>query len=117
MSAETVSPRISTPVYYHREYENDLPKEEQENSLLDQCKRVSTVALPFISLYKPLSFPLSLTLGGVRVISTFSQLLSEIQNGNVKDALYAVLLKKSPMEEPLEMQKTNVFAFCSTKVS
>ncbi len=91
MSAVAASPQISTPVYYHREYENDLPKEEVENSILDQCKRVSLVALPFISLYKPLSLPVSLGMGGLRIVTSLSQLISELQNGDISGTLYACL--------------------------
>ncbi len=75
---------ISTPSVYHREYENDLPKpNEVTDNTLSQFLRVTQVALPFISLYKPLGQPLSIVLGSTRVISTVAQMIEAISS---KDA-------------------------------
>jgi len=91
----TITQRASQSVYYHREYKNDIPnvksEESQDSSLADQCKRVALVALPFISLYKPLSFPLSLAMGGLRTVTCVQQLLESIKSGNSKEIPYAML--------------------------
>lgn len=89
MTYNTNNLKISSPEYYHREYKNDLPDKESGNYYLDQCKRLTLVALPFISLYKPLSFPLSLILGGLRSFTSISHFLSDIQNGSLKENSYA----------------------------
>jgi hypothetical protein len=83
--------KISEPVYYHREYKNDLGEKNQGPSWRQQCQRVATVALPFFSLSKPLSLPISLGMGGLRTFSCASQLLSSIQQGNGKDIPYQLL--------------------------
>lgn len=84
------------PSYYHREYSNDIKvpskKSWSDQSNLDRLQRVTTVALPFITLYKPLSFPVSLALGGLRTVSKVSGLISSIQNGeNSKAIAYQTL--------------------------
>src|ERR1700731_2067414 len=95
MSSTAITLRSSQPVYYHREYKNDIPNTKSEelhdSSLANQCKRVALVALPFISLYKPLSFPLSLAMGGLRTVTCVQQLLESIRRGNSKEIPYAML--------------------------
>lgn len=56
-----------------------------------KCQRVATVALPFFSLYKPLSLPISLGMGALRTFSSVNQLLASIQQGNGKDIPYQLL--------------------------
>ena len=83
MAALSRTQEISTPVVYHREYENDLPKKgEVVNPFLSQCLRVTQVALPFLSLYKPLGQPLSIVLGSTRVISSVAQMINAISSGD-----------------------------------
>lgn len=91
MSVEKVNYPITEPGYYHREYSNDLPQESSSNDFLYQCKRVGFVALPFLSLYKPLSFHLSLTMGGLRSITCFSQLVDALHQGNIDQSIYAFI--------------------------
>ncbi|HEX2582796.1 MAG TPA: ankyrin repeat domain-containing protein [Chlamydiales bacterium] len=79
-----ISPNKSKEIpYYHREYKNDVKElsPEKEASWMDQAQRVGILALPFLSLYKPLSFPISLGMGGVRVLTNGSQLAQAIQAG------------------------------------
>lgn len=97
MSSIVLSPEtgvITEPPYYHREYKNDVPKEcgnSLDNSWVNTAQRVAFTALPFISLYKPLSFPLSLAMGGLRTFTCVSQLLQSIKNGNTQEIPYAML--------------------------
>lgn len=87
--------RMNQPIYYHREYKNDIPhiksEESQESSFAELGKRVASAALPFISLYKPLSFPLSLGLGGLRTVTCVQQLLDSIKSGHSEEIPYALL--------------------------
>lgn len=83
--------KIQNPEYFHREYENDLPKETSENYYVDQCKRIALVALPFLSLYKPVGFSLSMVMGGLRSITSISQMVSELQSGDLSSSAYALL--------------------------
>ena len=85
---------ISDPFYYHREYSHDIPepkKDSEPKTVLHDIQRVGMVALPFISLYKPLSFPLSLAMGGLRVITCLSQLLATMQHGEARGIAYQAL--------------------------
>lgn len=59
-----------TPPYYHRQYENDLPQDKTSSSYAEVAKRTAHIALPFLSLYRPLGTVLSLTMGSVRVITS-----------------------------------------------
>jgi len=60
---------LMAPAYYHREYENDLPKEKMEEESL--AKRVTLVALPFIALYTPIGKPLTIALDSMRGITSY----------------------------------------------
>ncbi|MBY0529615.1 MAG: hypothetical protein K2P51_05430 [Rhabdochlamydiaceae bacterium] len=83
---------ISKPSYYHREYKNDIKEpKEKASSWLNQSQRVAKAALPFVSLYQPLSRPLSLALGSLRTYSSITELMSEISKGNVKEVPYHLL--------------------------
>lgn len=86
--------RSSEPIYYYREYKNDVPKKNEkcsEDSWATYSKRVALVALPYLSLYKPVSFPLSLAMGGMRVYTSFAQLIESIKMGDAKNISYAWL--------------------------
>jgi ankyrin repeat protein len=91
MPLESCCKKISEPTYYHREYKNDIGEKAQGPSWTHQCQRIATVALPFFSLYKPLSLPISLGMGTLRTFSSINQLLGSIQQGNGKDIPYQLL--------------------------
>lgn len=81
-------------VYSHRDYGNDFPK-KCENQLLEQSIRIVQVALPFLSLYKPFSAPLSIALGSARVITTFSEMLAAVKEKDsclIKRALLKLIV-------------------------
>ncbi len=92
-TVNTVNSGNVEPFYYHREYRNDIPEAEQtvEKTWLQEAQRVGFIALPFISLYKPLSFPLSLALGGLRVLSCGSELLASIQRDDMDQIAYQLV--------------------------
>ncbi len=91
MSAKSVLGAISEPIYYHREYDNDVGEKFEENSWGYQCQRIVVVALPFFSLYRPLSFPISLGMGALRIFSNAHQLFANIQQGNSSHIHYQCL--------------------------
>jgi hypothetical protein len=62
------------PPYHHRQYENDLQRDPD-----DLLKRITLTALPFLSLVKPLSQPISIGMNGLRVWNSFDQLLTTIE--------------------------------------
>ena len=66
---------IYTPDILHRRFDFDMP------DIRDTAKRVSLAALPFIGLYKPAGFALSVGMGGARVISHLQKLSSADQSG------------------------------------
>src|SRR5207237_1398579 len=82
--------RIDEP-YYHRDYKNDVSDVQFDDSWIDQCKRVGLVALPFVSLYKPLSLPLSLAMGGMRTVTSVAGLLESIKGAQPVNISLAVL--------------------------
>lgn len=91
MSFKTNALDVSEPIFYHREFTNDIGEPSDENSWLDVCKRTGTVALPFVSLYKPLSLPLSLAMGGLRTLNSISCLATAIQESGAGEIGYALL--------------------------
>lgn len=94
MSVNAVNSRNAEPFYYHREFINDIPEAGNaagEKTWLQEAQRMGFIALPFISLYKPLSFPLSLTLGGFRVLTCGSELLTSIQREDAQQIAYQLV--------------------------
>jgi ankyrin repeat protein len=115
MNSNTAIKNISEPAIYHREYENDLPKKEDvQSSILGQCLRVTQVALPFISLYKPIGQPLSIVLGSARVISSVAQMVNAISSKDsnaigktaLETAIATTALACSILAHPLGMVVT-----------
>lgn len=90
MSLECVSNANKVP-YYHREYAHDVGKEKEAHAWMDEGKRIALVALPFLSLYKPLSFPLSLAMGAVRTWTCITDLVGNIQKGSATEIAYSCL--------------------------
>ncbi|HSX38718.1 MAG TPA: ankyrin repeat domain-containing protein [Chlamydiales bacterium] len=87
---------FTEPDYYHREYSNDIgsvPKSKpwSDQTGLERLQRVTGIALPFISLYKPMDFPLSLGMGGLRTISSLSCLASVMKHEERKEITYQLL--------------------------
>lgn len=75
---------IQQPVYYHHDYEKDFPSPENtpiEKTWLEDAQRIGVIALPFLSLYKPLSFQLSIATGSLRVVSCSLALLHSCKQG------------------------------------
>jgi len=98
MTAVVNPVRPLNPPYYHREYSNDIDRPHEEPSNIyphkepsNIYKRVTLVALPFLSLYKPLSLPISLGMGATRVYTSANQLISDIQSGDCKRISFDVL--------------------------
>lgn len=83
--------RLTEPAYYHREYSNDIRKKDSDNAWIHQAQRAALVALPFISLYKPLSFPLSLATGSMRAFTSIAQLLENMRRGDSYNIPYAMV--------------------------
>lgn len=87
---------ISEPPYFHRQYENDIPKKEkaqkkEEGGIYDQCVRVGLVALPIISLYRPFSKSLSLFSDCSRTITSLLGLIQNLSEQNIKGSAKASL--------------------------
>ncbi len=85
---------IKSPYYVHREFANDLGRITQENEhswMMNTSKRVALVALPFASLYKPYSFPLSVATGGLRIFHSLTELHARIGQNNFKGISYEFL--------------------------
>lgn len=95
MSSQITTLSIFEPIYYHREYKNDLPAtsvaKADETSWINTGQRITVAALPFISLYKPMSFPLSLVTGGLRSYTAITQLMESFSGGNSHDISFALL--------------------------
>ena len=63
---------IKIPDYFHRDYENDLPKQENKKDFYALSIRLARVALPFISLYQPAGKALSVVTGLTRTLTSIS---------------------------------------------
>lgn len=93
--------KLEEPVFYHREYSNDVKPVEKDS----YAKRIALVALPFLSLYKPLSFVLSLTLGSLRTLTSFQN----FQWGSLLQTTLAVIsLAGTIFAHPLGMLLTTI---------
>lgn len=98
---------INPPIYYHREYSNDIKIEE--NDYFNGIKRIALVALPFLSLYKPFSFSLSLILGGFRSVTTFAQSLQNPELATfLQTSIALIALGGTLFAHPLGMLVTTV---------
>lgn len=84
---------LKTPEYFHRDYENDLPTHEDKHTWAYQTQRVVHVALPFISLYKPIGTALAIGSSSSRVLSSSFELASAINEGDTAKIGKAVLNK------------------------
>ncbi len=82
---------VKIPEYFHREYANDVNIKAEDKSVLNQCKRIACVALPFISLYKPAGFALSLGMGSCRALSDTVNLYEVAQAGTQQEILDQLL--------------------------
>src|SRR5579883_2230555 len=82
---------LKVPSFYHRQYDNDIPKTDEPKTAFDQCKRVGSVALPFIGLCKSFAMPLSLVSDGMRSISSLSKLVAAYQAGDNSQIASGVL--------------------------
>ena len=83
--------QINEPTYQHREYKNDIADVKFQDSWADPCKRIGFAVLPFISLYKPLRFPLSLTMGGMRTVTSVTHVIESLKGDQPKNIPVAVL--------------------------
>lgn len=77
--------QIREPSFYHREYDNDVKHLKPKNSIIQQAQRISIIALPFLSLYKPLGFAISIVMNATRSFSCLNQLRDAIIRGERKD--------------------------------
>ncbi len=82
---------VRDPFYYHREYGNDVKIGPSDDTWAHTAQRLGLVALPFISLYKPLSFPLSLGLGGLRTWTAIAELQESLYLQDLSRSSYALL--------------------------
>ncbi len=64
----------------HREYKNDVTVERKDNSWTELGKRLAVNSVPFLSLYKPFSFPVMVGTSVLRVYSAVSNLIASSQN-------------------------------------
>ena len=76
------------PPYYHREYSNDTPSETESPNIYE---RVALVAIPFLSLSKPLSVPISFVMGATRVYTSVNQLITDVESGDCQSISLAIL--------------------------
>ncbi len=64
----------------HREYKNDIKIERKDNSWTELGKRLAVNSVPFLSLYKPFSYPVMIGTSALRVYSAVSNLVASSQN-------------------------------------
>lgn len=77
---------------YIRNFDNDLPSQLPEQcTWAGQVARVAKVALPYLSLYQPISQPLTLAMGAVRSLNSAHSLVAAIQSGERLAILRAVV--------------------------
>ncbi len=82
---------LKIPDYFHREYSNDINHKVEDSTVLKQCKRMTLIALPFISLYKPAGMAISLGMGSCRALSDAVNLYGVTQVGTQQEILDQLL--------------------------
>lgn len=70
---------ISSPVYYYRQYEHDIPAPPCQPQKLSRVQSVLTAALPILSFIPPVRTPLSVGLGALRNVTHLQSILEGIQ--------------------------------------
>lgn len=85
MTNLAIEEKINQPAYYHREYENDVKDLPTTNPFLQNAQRIGIIALPFLSLYKPLGSVISTGMNTSRSISCLFQTKNAIAKGDAKD--------------------------------
>lgn len=63
---------LKIPEYFYREYAHDLQSQPKQ-AYLSKAVRLTAVALPFISLYRPIEKPLAASMGLIRAFTSLSQ--------------------------------------------
>ncbi|NGX34601.1 MAG: hypothetical protein K1060chlam1_00954 [Candidatus Anoxychlamydiales bacterium] len=79
---------ISSPVYYYRQFENDL-NHFIENPYIQKTKKIFNVALPFLSLYGPIQRPLTIGLSALRAATHIPSIFYFAYNKNYKKASFS----------------------------
>jgi hypothetical protein len=116
MSSRTIASKTQDPIYFHREYQNDIVSKTSQISWLEHGKRAALVALPFVSLYRPIGSHLALGVGAIRTVTCFSQLADAIQQGKnreipsqlIQSSIAAISLAGTFFAHPIGMVVTTV---------
>lgn len=89
MFKNITSPDVpNQPVYYHRDYEHDIPKGGMEESYV---KRIALTALPFIALYRPAGWAFSISMDSLRGVSSLSDAATACQQTDIGNIAKSVL--------------------------
>ncbi|NGX32634.1 MAG: hypothetical protein K1060chlam4_00684 [Candidatus Anoxychlamydiales bacterium] len=79
---------ISNPVYYYRQFENDI-NHFLDNSYIQKTKKIFSVAFPFISLYRPIGKPLTIGLSTLRGATHIPSIFYFAYNKKYKEASFS----------------------------
>jgi len=79
------STHLLQPIYYHRDYENDIKNLKPQNTIFQKAQRITTIALPFISLYKPLGSTISIVMNSTRSFSCLMNTKEALTKGEAKE--------------------------------
>ncbi len=69
------------PTEYFRNFSNDILAGRDIETFQESCKRIAVVALPYIALYRPAGFTLTLCTGALRVFTDISKFRSKKESG------------------------------------
>lgn len=87
-----ISHGLFDPTYYHREYDHDLIEDSSDPTYIEDAKRYATIALPFVSLYKPMGSLISIGMGSIRCFSHLNlTITAEDTTSFCKEGFYTVL--------------------------
>jgi hypothetical protein len=80
--------------HYHCNYNHAIEQptpQETDCSWSNTAQRIASAALPFTTLYKPLSLPLSLALGGLRTFICSAELVDSLSKEDNQEIAYSLL--------------------------
>jgi len=112
MTVDFFGININIPEYFHREYKNDIENNKTDKNKPELAFRIINTTLPFIGLYKPLNYPLSVGLSAYRSIISLIELKACFQTDDEEK------VSPSDKENVDSSDKKNIpFQFISTTIS
>ncbi len=81
---------LATPSFYHRDFERDVPPEEKMGWIAG-AQRIGILVIPFLSLYQPFGFGISVTMDSSRIATHIWGGLSSAFRGDFSGSIQEII--------------------------